>query len=693
MTHPAPAGVWRRHGAPWGNRIRHPGPPGRCEGPDLTLSYDSVILQWCRPGTIAELTARVAAALADDAGPDNRRIRAVPDERAIRYYTTLGLLDRPALTGRTAFYGPRHLAPARGDQTRPGRRPEPGRDPARPADLRRRHADGAIRRGPDPAGAPGPPPRLLARHAPAARPAAAGRRGADRARRRGRDPHRGRAGPRECGSPWPWRGPSPMPTWRRSPAPPRPSSPKPNAVTSSPRSPPMIPIAIEPSLHYVRCDGGWGALDTALGRLPLAAVDLDVRVMGLAMTTEVRQVFVNHHATPLEATYVFPLPDRAAVQRFRMTAGDRVIEGELDERGAARDTYQAAIAAGHRAALAEEDRAGVFTMTVGNLMPGDVVTIALTLSGPLPIDDGEVTWQFPLVVAPRYMPGAALPGEQAGLGIAHDTTATPDASRISPPVLLPGLPSPVRLGVRLTIDGGGLPLSGLRANLAEVEARADGATWLLALRPGQRLDRDLVLRWRLGGAALTLERGVAPRPGRWRGRHGRAHAGATGRAGRRWSPARRRDRPRPLGLDGGLEDGRGPARQRPHRRQPDRARSLRGDRLRRSHRDPASPGRRARHRQRSPSLPRGRVPRRGRVAGRHRAGPTPWRWPPSSCVRIPDAIRCWCWVTDGQVGNEDQLVASLGRSPGPPAGVHAGHRSGGQRRVPAQAGGPRRRRL
>lgn len=60
--------------------------------------------------TIAELTARVAAALADDAGPDNRRIRAVPDERAIRYYTTLGLLDRPALTGRTAFYGPRHLA-------------------------------------------------------------------------------------------------------------------------------------------------------------------------------------------------------------------------------------------------------------------------------------------------------------------------------------------------------------------------------------------------------------------------------------------------------------------------------------------------------------------------------------------------------------------------------------------------------
>lgn len=60
--------------------------------------------------TIAELTDRVAAALADDDAPDSGRVRAVPDERAIRYYTTLGLLDRPALEGRTAYYGPRHLA-------------------------------------------------------------------------------------------------------------------------------------------------------------------------------------------------------------------------------------------------------------------------------------------------------------------------------------------------------------------------------------------------------------------------------------------------------------------------------------------------------------------------------------------------------------------------------------------------------
>src|SRR6185437_9874632 len=61
--------------------------------------------------TIDELGARTAEALAVDyEGPPNGRVRDVPDRRTIRYYTTLGLLDRPAeFRGRTAYYGRRHL--------------------------------------------------------------------------------------------------------------------------------------------------------------------------------------------------------------------------------------------------------------------------------------------------------------------------------------------------------------------------------------------------------------------------------------------------------------------------------------------------------------------------------------------------------------------------------------------------------
>src|SRR4051812_45044103 len=63
------------------------------------------------PWTIDELGAVATAALAEGYdGPPNGRVRDLPDRRTIRYYTTLGLLDRPLeLRGRTALYGRRHL--------------------------------------------------------------------------------------------------------------------------------------------------------------------------------------------------------------------------------------------------------------------------------------------------------------------------------------------------------------------------------------------------------------------------------------------------------------------------------------------------------------------------------------------------------------------------------------------------------
>lgn len=60
--------------------------------------------------TLGELAERVEAALAGYPGQVNGRVRAVPDQRAIRWYTTTGLVDRPAeMRGRTALYGRRHL--------------------------------------------------------------------------------------------------------------------------------------------------------------------------------------------------------------------------------------------------------------------------------------------------------------------------------------------------------------------------------------------------------------------------------------------------------------------------------------------------------------------------------------------------------------------------------------------------------
>ena len=69
--------------------------------------------------TIEGLSHQVALALAVDyAGQASGRVRDVPDERTIRYYTTLGLIDRPAeMRGRTAHYSRRHLLQSGGLKT------------------------------------------------------------------------------------------------------------------------------------------------------------------------------------------------------------------------------------------------------------------------------------------------------------------------------------------------------------------------------------------------------------------------------------------------------------------------------------------------------------------------------------------------------------------------------------------------
>lgn len=240
----------------------------------------------------------------------------------------------------------------------------------------------------------------------------------------------------------------------------------------------------------VRPDTGFGALHTDRGNLPLDRLAVQTRISGLLARTVITTEFVNSHDTSLEATYVFPLPDRAAVTGMTMTADGRTVQAELQERGAARETYDRAVAAGQRASIAEEDRPDVFTMRVGNIVAGERVTVELRLVGPLPYEDGAATFRFPLVVAPRYVPGTPIPGPSAGDGQTPDTDAVPDASRISPPVLLPGFPNPLHLSVDVDIDPAGLQLGAVTSSLHTVAGEGNH----VSLRPGEKADRDFVLR-------------------------------------------------------------------------------------------------------------------------------------------------------------------------------------------------------
>ncbi len=249
-----------------------------------------------------------------------------------------------------------------------------------------------------------------------------------------------------------------------------------------------------------------------------------------------------------------------------------MVEGVLKERGQARRDYGQAIRQGHRASIAEEERPGVFTLRVGNLMPGDVATVELTMVGVLPYSDGEVTFRFPLVVAPRYIPGVPLSGPSVGDGTAVDTNAVPDASRISPPVLLPGFPNPVRLSLDDRPVRVGAPTTCASACSRSGE-KSRGPMRRLILQPGERLDRDFILRFRLGGDAVRTSLSLHPDAARERRGDLRPDdCAARSQGDKPARPAAQRcgPRARPLRQHGRLEDGGGPPGDRPHDRHPER---------------------------------------------------------------------------------------------------------------------------
>ena len=260
----------------------------------------------------------------------------------------------------------------------------------------------------------------------------------------------------------------------------------------------MIPVRhlTATELPEPDAEAGFGALHTERGNLPLTSLDIAAEVTGPAVRTELTQEFRNPFDEPLEATYIFPLPDRAAVTALSLRADGRTVEGVLRERGQARADYQQAIAAGQRAAIVEEERPGVFTMRVGNIAPHEQVTVRVVLAGLLPFDDGEATFRFPLVVSPRYIPGTLLAGESVGAGTSPDTDAVPDASRISPPVLLPGFPNPITLSATVDIDPAGLAIGEISASLP-VRTEEHGTGLRVRLNPGERANQDFILRLRL----------------------------------------------------------------------------------------------------------------------------------------------------------------------------------------------------
>src|SRR2546426_8357682 len=156
------------------------------------------------------------------------------------------------------------------------------------------------------------------------------------------------------------------------------------------------------------------------GSCPLKHTDVKADISGFLSRVTVTQEFENPYQEKIEAVYTFPLPQDAAVDDMTMKIGDRIVRGKIKRREEARAIYEAARDKGYAAALLDQERPNIFTQAVANIRPGEKVTVTLRYVETLKYEEGAYEFVFPMVVAPRYIPGRPI-GKQVG-GCAPDST-------------------------------------------------------------------------------------------------------------------------------------------------------------------------------------------------------------------------------------------------------------------------------
>lgn len=231
---------------------------------------------------------------------------------------------------------------------------------------------------------------------------------------------------------------------------------------------------------------------------PQVESEVQLTVTGLIARAHVEQVFENPSEQAVEAVYVFPLPDNAAVDGVTLSVGPRRIVGEIRERQDAERVYERAANAGKKASLVSQERPNVFTTSIANIGPGELVTVTISYQQDVRYDHGEFSILFPSTLTPRYNPGRVPLGagsDVLNLGRSGSLSRVADAARISPPTRLDGS-GPI-LDLRVTLDAG-VPLASIDSPSHELDiARPAKGPVDIRLKDGPVLaDRDFRLRWR-----------------------------------------------------------------------------------------------------------------------------------------------------------------------------------------------------
>jgi len=286
----------------------------------------------------------------------------------------------------------------------------------------------------------------------------------------------------------------------------------------------LLIIRVETARAQSGPDSPFWGIEAGDSRSLALDTEIRVEVTGLAARVHVAQQFRNDGVAWKEAVYRFPLPPGAAVDRLRIEAGSRVIEGEIREKEEARRQYQKARDAGNLASLVEQQWPNQFETRLANIGPGEQVRVEIGFLAAVEYLDGAFGLQMPLTFTPRWD------------GPTDITSADPIRLRDAPrPLLVAGADRDDHdLALEVMLQGMGELVSiesryhdidtepvtgGYRVQLTDPFARSDRLfelTWTPALGP---VPQASVATWDGGDAvyallmlAPPLAEALAPRP-------------------------------------------------------------------------------------------------------------------------------------------------------------------------------------
>jgi len=222
---------------------------------------------------------------------------------------------------------------------------------------------------------------------------------------------------------------------------------------------------------------------------PLKHTDVRAEVSGFLARVRVTQQFENPFPDKIEAVYTFPLPPRAAVDDMTLTVGDRIVKAKIKLREEAQVIYEAARTRGHVAGLLDQERPNIFTQSVANILPGEKVTVTISYDETLQYDDGAYELVFPMVVGPRYIPGSP---------------SLPDGSRITPPVAPPNTRAGHDISIEVALDAG-LPLDTVHSATHEVGVEKPAPNRALVRLQSKAVipNKDFILKYDVAGRKIA----------------------------------------------------------------------------------------------------------------------------------------------------------------------------------------------